>query len=101
MTLVPRIAFRFVANDVPRALENATVSTMGKARRVLVCGDSVALAGIAASLSLAPDCEVLGCIARRSAGKYWTPSPRRPDLRAGCRPAGFVYAVSRHCPACC
>ena len=31
---------------------------MGRPRRVLVCGESVALAGIAASLALDPDCQV-------------------------------------------
>jgi hypothetical protein len=31
---------------------------MGRPRRVLVCGDSVALAGIATSLAIDPDCQV-------------------------------------------
>lgn len=49
-----------VANDIPKALIKCYGTIMEKTQRVLVCGSSVALAGIETSLSLDPGCEVLG-----------------------------------------
>lgn len=68
---------------------------MGKPRRVLVCGDSVALAGIAASLALDPDCQVAGhgLPLRDEELRELQPDVIVFDLDAV--PPAFVYTASR------
>lgn len=71
---------------------------MGKTRRVLVCGSSVALAGIETSLSLDPDCQVLSHalpIEREELRKL-DPHVVLFDLDAVS--ADFVYTMSRELP---
>jgi hypothetical protein len=68
---------------------------MGKPRRVLVCGDSVALAGIATSLALDPDCQVAhhGLPIRDEELRGLQPDVILFDLDAA--PPAFVYNTSR------
>jgi len=68
---------------------------MGKPRRVLVCGDSVALAGIATSLALDPDCQVAhhGLPIRDEELRDLQPDVILFDLDAV--PPAFVYNTSR------
>ena len=71
---------------------------MEKTQHVLICGDSVALAGIAASLSLDPDCAVLSHawpITRKEL-HCLLPDVVLFDLDAV--PPSFVYTVSREVP---
>ena len=68
---------------------------MGRPRRTLVCGDSVALAGIAASLALDPDCQVAGhgLPIRDEELRDLQPDVILFDLDAV--PPAFVYNTSR------
>jgi hypothetical protein len=68
---------------------------MGKARRVLVCGDSVVLAGVATSLSPDPDCEDLSHVLpiNRKELCRLHPDVVLVDLKA--IPAAIVDTVSR------
>jgi hypothetical protein len=71
---------------------------MGKTQRVLVYGDSVALAGVATSLSLDPDCEVLGhCLPMREE-ELERCHPDALIFELNALPPAFVYAVSRQLP---
>jgi hypothetical protein len=68
---------------------------MGKPRRVLVCGDSVALAGIATSLALDPNCQVAhhGLPICDEVLRNLQPDVILFDLDAV--PPAFVYTASR------
>jgi hypothetical protein len=55
------LSFLIVANDIPKASSNCyAVPIVKKVQRVIVCGNSVALAGIETSLGMDDDCEVMG-----------------------------------------
>jgi hypothetical protein len=71
---------------------------MGKARRVLVCGDSVALAGVATSLSLDPDCEVLSHVLPINRKELHRLHPDVVLFDLDAVPPSFVYAVSSQLP---
>lgn len=71
---------------------------MGSVQRVLVYGDSVALAGVATSLSLDPDCEVLGhCLPMREE-ELERCHPDALIFELDVLPPTSVYAVSRQLP---
>jgi hypothetical protein len=93
-----KAAWQLSLTTFPKPLQSATVSSMGKTRRVLVCGSSVALAGIETSLSLDPDCQVLSHalpIDREELRKL-DPHVILFDLDAVS--ADFVYIISRELP---
>jgi len=71
---------------------------MEKTQRVLVCGNSVALAGIETSLSLDPGCEVLSHALPIDPDELRTLQPHVVLFDLDAVPADFVYTVSRELP---
>ena len=71
---------------------------MRKARRVLVYGDSVALAGVATSLSLDPGCEVSGHCLPVGEEELVDLRPDAVIFELDAVPPAFVYTVSRQLP---
>ncbi len=71
---------------------------MGKTQRVLVCGSSVALAGIETSLSLDPGCEVLSHALPISREELHCLAPDVVLFDLDAVPPSFVYTVSSELP---
>lgn len=68
---------------------------MGRPRRVLVCGDSVALAGISASLALDPDCQVTNHCLPVCDGELHALQPDVILFDLDAVSPAFVYTTSR------
>lgn len=71
---------------------------MAKTQRVLVCGSSVALAGIETSLSLDPDCEVLSHASPISPEELHSLAPDVVLFDLDAVPPSFVFTVSSELP---
>ena len=71
---------------------------MAKTQRVLVCGSSVALAGIETSLSLDPDCDVLSHAWPISREELHCLAPDVVLFDLDAVPPSFVYTVSSELP---
>ena len=87
-----------VANDIPKAPIKCYGTIMEKTRRVLICGSSVALAGIETSLSLDPGCEVLSHALPIDRDELRTLQPHAILFDLNAVPADFVYTISRELP---
>jgi hypothetical protein len=71
---------------------------MEKTHRVLVCGSSVALAGIETSLSRDPSCEVLSHALPINRDELRTLQPHVVLFDLDAVPADFIYTISRELP---
>jgi hypothetical protein len=71
---------------------------VAKTQRVLVCGSSVALAGIETSLSLEPDCEVLSLALPITREELHCLQPDVVLFDIDSVPPSFVYSVSCELP---
>jgi DNA-binding NarL/FixJ family response regulator len=71
---------------------------VAKTQRVLVCGSSVALAGIETSLSLDPGCEVLSHASPISREELHSLAPDVVLFDLDAAPPSFVFTVSSELP---
>ncbi len=67
-------------------------------KRILVCGDSVALAGIATGLSMDPDCEVVSLALPIDQAELRRLHPDVVLFDLDAVPPAFVYTLSRELP---
>ncbi len=93
------MSFFIVANDIPNAPRNGyAVLIMGKIQRVIVCGNSVALAGIETSLGLDAGCEVIGHAMPAAAGELRELDPDVVIFELDALPHELIYTLSKELP---
>lgn len=71
---------------------------MGKVQRVIVCGNSVALAGIETSLGLDADCEVIGHAMPATACELRGLDPDVVIFELDALPHEIIYTLSKELP---
>ncbi len=89
----------FVANDIPAARPTRyDIRIVAKGRRVIVCGNSVALAGITTSLGLEVGCDVVAQTLPMGAGDLCKLHPRVVIFELGAVSHDWIYTLSSAIP---